>query len=112
MSRVKAFSQPFTPDDILDVEMRVEKGAILDFKVNYRCQIDGKWHDVVRYDTEHGVLHVHRNYSQTGSSPVHASRPHGPTHDSTPDVARAEADLVRNWKRYRALMEVKVRGSG
>lgn len=110
MSKVKAFSVFFTPDDILDVEMHVEQGRIREFKVNYRCRIAEAWHEVVRYDAEHGALHVHRYYVPAVRETWALERSKPPDRDYTAQVSRAENDLAKNWKKYRAQMEAKVNG--
>lgn len=110
MPRVTGFSVFFTPDDFLDVEMQVEQGRIREFKVNYRCRIGEEWYEVVRYDTEHGALHVHQYYEPAAreTKPLETRRP--ANRDYTEKVSRAETDLAQNWRKYRAQMEAKLNG--
>lgn len=110
MPKVKAFSVFFTSDDILDVEMHVEQSRIREFKVNYRCRIAGEWHETVRYDTEHGNLHVHRFYLPHIRETRALERSKPADRDYTGQVERAEDDLAANWKKYRAKMEAKLNG--
>ena len=110
MPKVKAFSVFFTADDILDVEMQVEQGRIREFKVNYRCRIADVWHEAVRYDTEHGALHVHRFYLPLTREARALGRTKPANRDYTSQVQRAEADLATNRKKYRSQMEAKLNG--
>jgi hypothetical protein len=34
-----------------------EEGVVTDFVIQYEAEIDGKWHEIVRYDTAHDRPH-------------------------------------------------------
>lgn len=44
---------------------RVHRGRTIEFVVTLRALVLGRWVDVVRYDTCHGEVHVHR-FGMTG----------------------------------------------
>ena len=56
----KEFKVVVTPDDIIDVTLKIEKSVLLDFALNYRARIDSKWYEIYRVDTAHGYLHEQR----------------------------------------------------
>jgi len=53
----RKYRYPLSLDDELVVEMEVEKSKIVDFKVMYNTIIEGKEHQIVRYDCAHGYAH-------------------------------------------------------
>jgi len=108
MARVTAFEFPVTPEDILDIHMTIDSRKITRFSMNLRCRIKGDWVEVARYDTEHGALHVHRNFLPKKDQVRNLERRHRKDHARALDLAKA--DLVMNWKRYRAQMEAMLDG--
>lgn len=99
------FEQYITGDDRLDIEIEVEAGKVLGFTVNYRARIDGRWEEVVRYDTAHGHLHVHRFWRPEGEQVEALDDPNDPKGVYNADLDAAEEDLVENWRTYRRRME-------
>lgn len=84
-------------------------GALVGFTANYRARTGGRWVEVVRYDTDHGHLHLHR-FWRTGTHEVEElEAPGHPTDDYTDDLEEAERDLVENRRRYREKMEDHLR---
>ena len=47
-------------NDILDVNLDIEKGVVKRFALNYRTLIKSKWHIIYRVDNYHGYLHEQR----------------------------------------------------
>lgn len=105
MSRSRAFEHYITPDDRIDIELIVDQGAVVDFTANYRARIGGRWVEVVRYDTAHGHLHVHRFWRPEPDRIDTLEPPDNPADDYSAALDRAEEDLVENWRAYRNLME-------
>lgn len=59
-----AFLLDVTDEDALDAWFDVDGGQVAAFSVNYRALVKGEWHEVIRYDTSHGQLHVHEFWPQ------------------------------------------------
>jgi hypothetical protein len=96
---------PFVLDrDHLDLRRVLLDGDLVEFSVNYRIHVGGRWHVAVRYDNCHGAPHVHRFFE-------------GRSTKLLPDagtgllalLAAAEEDLVANWTEYRRLMVGAIR---
>lgn len=85
----------------MDVEFEKAAGRVLRFSVNYRARINDEWHEVIRYDTHHGRLHVHRFWRQKGRQ-IENLEPHdsGPR-DYTKALNEAQADIAGRWREYR-----------
>jgi len=47
-------------NDILDVNLDIEKSYVIRFSLNYRAFIDGKWCTIYRVDNYHNFLHEQR----------------------------------------------------
>ncbi|HWG91526.1 MAG TPA: hypothetical protein VNZ52_11825 [Candidatus Thermoplasmatota archaeon] len=107
MSSVRAFELYLTAEDILDVEVRLEGGAVMEFVVNYRERIGGTWREVVRYDTCHGYLHRHRFWLEGPPAVQPMENPARPAGDYGERLTRALGELRRNWRDYRSRMELK-----
>ena len=84
------------PDDILLLRAEKDKGGVVDFKVMYYIMIDGKEHQIIRYDCSHGFAHKDILYT---NPPVKESMPQLP-YDKLLDIA--EEDIKNNWKEYRS----------
>lgn len=107
-SRVKDWTAILDPRNVLDITMKIDDGTVMDFSVNYRAQIRGRWVEVVRYDTAHDHLHVHENW-KTGEdavTPLEDDERAGPPYNGA--FTYAERDLKANWERYRQKMEAQV----
>lgn len=111
MPRIRAFEHYVTPDDRVDIRVKVESGDVVDFSANYRARIDDEWVEVVRYDTAHGHLHLHRFWrpEEDEVETLDARSRDGATEDYGPELEEAEEDLVENWRSYRKQMEDHVR---
>lgn len=95
-------------EDVIDADLDLSQGRVVGFSLNYRALIRGRWHQVVRYDTRHGPLHVHRCWREPPDDVE-------PLEDAVRDVRdyrvparQARDDLAANWPRYRTLMEERV----
>jgi len=104
MIRTTEFKIRLTADDEVDVKINRENGRITGFSVNYRTRISGKWHNVIRYDTAHGMIHVHRFWIST--KPVAIKK--FETDDIKKAVDRSIDDIETNWSRYKKYMIMKI----
>jgi len=57
-------------NDILDVNLDIEKGKVQRFALNYRTLIKGKWHIIYRIDNYHGFLHEQRFWVSEEQMPL------------------------------------------
>lgn len=105
MATKRAFEHYITPDDRIDVELEVHAGDVVTFTVNYRARIRGKWTEVVRYDTAHGHLHIHRFWRDEQGQIENLDDPGQPKGVYNAELDAAEEDLVENWRTYRQRME-------
>lgn len=55
----KEFLKLISPDgeDRLRVKIKTERGKVVNIVVQYEAMIRGAWHEIVRYDCEHGYFH-------------------------------------------------------
>ena len=102
MPKTKRLQIPLSLDDVLEVHLILEGSELKDFSVQYKAYISGKWERVIRYDTAHGYLHVHRAWR------------HEEDHETVPQVEGLpyaavlpwiENDIKQNWARYRRYVE-------
>lgn len=54
-------------NDILHERLEFKSNVLVKFSLNYTTTISGNDHEVIRFDTSHGYLHVHKFYQK----PVH-----------------------------------------
>lgn len=98
-------------DDVAVLRLVVERGKVVEFALSYSAFIGGCEVDVVRYDTCHGHLHVHRMWLDPPNDRVALESPWGAkggtTTDYTEAVEYAKNDLLANWRSYRSQMEMK-----
>lgn len=92
-----------TDHDVIDVWFDVTHGRIEAFAANYRALIQEQWRAVVRYDTAHGALHVHR-FWRPEHRQITPLEPR-PATDYTQALAKALDDLDANWRSYRRALE-------
>lgn len=92
--------------------MEIDNGQVLGFAVNYRAQIQGEWVEVVRYDTNHGYLHIHENWKdpETAIRPLEDKENADPPYNET--FTKAQEDLKANWRDYRRRMEQRLMTDG
>jgi len=108
MIRTTAFKLAFTWEDEVDVTIRKEDGRIKEFGVNYRAKIGDKWHNVIRYDTAHGMIHVHKFWASPKIIPLRARTAAG----MKTAVIEAVKDIKSNWKTYRNCLVERVKRNG
>lgn len=104
-SNVKDWIASLDARNVIDVEIEIQDGQVLGFTLNYRAYIGGRWVEVVRYDTDHGHLHLHRNWRTGEDAVTPLEDPDAPAPPYNEAFTRAEIDLKANWERYRAKME-------
>lgn len=109
MATKRAFEHYITPADRIDVELEVHAGDVVAFTANYRARIAGRWLEVVRYDTAHGHLHIHRFWREAGDRIENIDDPSQPKGVYNAELDAAEDDLVQNWRTYRQQMEEGLR---
>ncbi len=105
MPNVKRFTSPLSDVDLLDFEIRVAKGHVTDFTINYRARLGDDWHEVVRYDCAHGYLHIHRFWLPAKERLKALEDPKSPKPPYDQALSLAEHDLTMNWRAYRANLE-------
>lgn len=77
-----------------------ERGAIVEFRIQYEAFIEGRWHPIVRYDSAHGLPHrdiLHPNNPETKE--WHRG------YRNADVLSIGQRDIVTNWPKYRALYE-------
>jgi hypothetical protein len=101
MSSIKQYEIPLTDDDIVDIEFEKEEGKVVAFSANLRSRIDGEWREVIRYDTAHGRLHVHR-FWRAEEDQIEDLDPSGEkAGDCGSALGEAVEGIVQNWRVYR-----------
>lgn len=108
MGNAKRFPYILTAEDIVDTEIEVRAGRVVGFAMNYRAHIRGIWREVLRYDTRHGALHVHRFWLPENTQVRKLTRTVDEPADYRDWFARLKADLDKNWKAYRRNLEGRV----
>lgn len=109
MATKRFFEHDISPDDRIDMELEVDAGDVVGFTANDRARIGGRWVEVVRYDTAHGHLHLHRFWRPEESQIETLEDPGSPKGIYNAELDQAEADLVENWQTYRHRMEESLR---
>jgi len=105
MIRTKKYRMTLSLDDEVDVVIQKKNGEIYAFSVNYRTNINGKWHDVIRYDSAHRIIHVQKFWISPKVIPIRRFT----FEDMEIAVIEAVKDVKENWMRYREYLIKKVR---
>ena len=82
----------------------VERDEITSFVIQYEAEIDGEWHEIVRYDTAHGYPHkdiMHPDGTET--------KEEFPYYTSAEVMTLGQSDIRKNWSRYREQYEREMR---
>ncbi|MFQ5796687.1 MAG: hypothetical protein ACE5JP_16790, partial [Candidatus Bipolaricaulia bacterium] len=109
---IKQWTQDLTHVDRLDVTLifgrEDGKKVITSFAVSYSTKIEEEWHEVIRYDTAHGFLHVQRFWRSPEPVPLPEFEriPYGKLVNQFVD------EITDNMTRYRSYIEVKSREKG
>ena len=80
----------------IDVVLKVEAGVVTGFSVNLSYREGEEYHEVIRYDTAHGYVHVHRFWE---SDEMQRWR----SYEGRPLAEAFQAaydDIKANWERY------------
>ena len=74
----------------------VEKGRVVEFLVQYEMLLEGRWVEVVRYDTSHGFAHrdLFNINGLKRKTPLF-------TADNNDALTFAENDIKDNWQVYK-----------
>lgn len=114
MPKEKRFQVTLSDEDQLDIELRIIRGRVEGFTINYRAVVQGSWREIVRYDTSHGHLHLHRFWlpAHERITPLEDPRRPKPPYDWA--LKHSEEDLISNWEVYKHRFEasLKVRPDG
>ena len=79
---------------------RWERGAIVEFRIQYEAFIEGRWHAVVRYDSAHGRPHrdaLHPNAPET--------KEWYRGYRNAYVLSIVQRDITANWPKYRTRYE-------
>ena len=95
------FLVELTDGDEIDVWFDVHARRVVAFSVNDRAMVEGKWREVIRFDTAHGRPHVHRFWEAQQGRRRRLLR--GP--DLGELLSRCIADVRSHWSTYRAMLE-------
>lgn len=74
----------------------LEKDQIVEFSVQYKTYIAGKWHPIVRYDSAHGF--AHRDLMHPDGTEAKIAFHYW---DYAQVLTYGERDLKQNWQSYR-----------
>ena len=74
------------------------RDRLLGFALSQQIWMAGRWRDVVRYDSSHGSVHVHR-FTRRRSRPV--IRQVSDLNDIDHGYETAVADILDNWEENR-----------
>ena len=91
-----------TDEDHITMDLGFDAAhELVDGCINYSARIHERWVEVGRYDTAHGVPHVHRFWMSPESiRPL----PGMPVREF---IDRGMRDFLQHWPKYRARMELK-----
>ena len=82
----------------------LEEGMITSFVIQYEAEIDGKWREIVRYDTAHG--HPHKDILHPDGTETKEEFPH---YTPAEVMTLGQNDIRKNWKKYREQVEREMR---
>lgn len=105
----KRWTLEFSDEDWLVVELNVVRGKVKGFVLNYVAHIGDRIHEVVRYDTDHGYLHVHRFWLDERHQTSDLEDPTHPSENYGAVFSKAAADLRVNWSQYRGRLARRLR---
>lgn len=88
----------------IDVILKVESGSVTGFSVNLGYRRNDDYDDVIRYDTAHGYVHVHRFWisPEIQQWRSYEDRPLSAAFDA------AYEDVKEHWERYIELFKREV----
>lgn len=97
---VRRYVIRLSDQDYVTIDMGFDPpNEMVDACVNYVASIRGQWTEVGRYDTAHGIPHVHRFWLGAESvRPLPGLSPHEL-------VETGKRDFLMNWQRYRSRLE-------
>ncbi len=89
-----------SPNDRFRCEHIAVKGKVIHFVVQYEAFINGRWHNVIRYDNAHGFPHFDRMYPDGSMEKTWLK-------DFKNDVVYTFGinDIKSNWNSYRKIYE-------
>ena len=75
----------------------IEKGKVAQFVVQYETLFEGRWGELVRYDTSHGFAHKDMICPDGGQEKMVMGEA-----DLNEALVLADIDINENWERYKA----------
>lgn len=91
----KRYVLPVWSDTRIRHYHRTERRRVVEFSLQLEVEVEGKWREVIRYDTAHRFAHVDR-FTLTGRRTK--ERLHLEYAEA---LTRAERDLKETWHTYR-----------
>jgi hypothetical protein len=76
--------------------VRVSRGQVTSFRIQYETYIEGRWQAIVRYDTAHGFPHkdtLHPDGTE--------DKQEFPGADGADVLTAGEQDIKTNWRKHR-----------
>jgi hypothetical protein len=70
LAKWKRFTVPLGRADLLDIKLKVKKGSVVEFALNYRVKIRESFFEIYRVDTAHGYLHEQRYWLTPEPIPI------------------------------------------
>lgn len=100
----RSYTVYLTHEDRIDVRLRRNRNRVIDFTLNYRARLDGRWKEIIRYDTaHHQPLHRHRFWppheGEKDCLQTHAKQ------DYSQEFTRWRRHLRTHWREYRQRSE-------
>jgi hypothetical protein len=83
-----------------------EGGVLLAFVIQYEAEIDGKWREIVRYDTAHG--RPHKDVLHPDGVETKEEFPH---YTNAEVLTYGQNDIRKNWCKYREQYERELKRS-
>jgi len=108
----KRWTLEFSDEDWLVVELNVVRGKVKGFVLNYVAHVGDRIREVVRYDTDHGHLHLHRFWMDERRQTLDLEDRERPSDDYGGVFSTAAADLRANWSQYRGRLKERLHDQG
>lgn len=66
----KKYTIVLSDEDLLDVELEIDKDKVVGFALNYRTKTEESFYEVYRVDTAHGYLHEQKYWISPDPIPI------------------------------------------
>lgn len=105
----KKFRKLLPRGDFLNFAFLVEEGIVKELSVNYTAEIGDGHVEVIRWDTNHGYVHVHRFWLDGPEQVEDLDDPKNPARSYNSLLTKIENDLKENGPAYREKTGRKLR---